>query len=39
MGRPVITNDTDNGKTFTTVDSHTPLGDLRQEIFGSLALP
>ena len=35
MGRPVITTDSDNGKTLSTIDGYTPLGDLQREIFGS----
>ena len=35
IGRPVINTDTDNGKTFSTIDGYTPLGDLQREIFGS----
>lgn len=35
QGRPVITVDTDNGKTFTTADAYTSVGDLQSETFGS----
>ena len=35
LGRPVATSNTDNGKTFTTTDAYTPLGDLQSETFGS----
>ena len=35
LGRPVVTSNTDNGKTFTTTDAYTTLGDLQSETFSS----
>jgi YD repeat-containing protein len=35
QGRAVVTLDTNNGKTFTTTDAYTSLGDLQSETFGS----